>query len=142
MYTELFLVRDLPELTHRVFYTQLENENEGRVITQGEEFCPEEYESRNLDFTFGKSPAGSEDICVYFLQVCPPVQDIDIPKQTEKSSRKRPPRILQSVHGFYLMHPNYPTRLKLSNSWDKDTVKDGKVYFYDINAKTGQPYNV
>ena len=134
------LVCDLPELKHRVFYTK-EMKNEDRVITQGEEFYPEAYDSKDLDFTFKECATGSEDICVYFLQVFPRMQDITIPKKTENSSGERPPRILQSVHGLFLMHPDHPTRIKLSNSWDKHTVKDNKVYFYDINAATGQPYN-
>ena len=130
----------LPKLKHRVFYTD-EMKNKDRVITQGKEFHPDAYDSKDLDFIFEKSATGNEDICVYFLQVCPHRQDITIPKKTENSSRKRPPRIRQSVHGLYLMHPDHRTRLKLSNSWDKRTVKDEKVYFYDISAATGQPVN-
>ena len=130
---------DLPDLKHRVFYTR--SSNRGRVIVQDEEFHPEQLPSNDLEFMFPKCPGGNEDICVYFLQVCPHVQDITIPNKTEKSSKERPPRILQSVHGFYLMHSEYPTKLKLSNSWDKDTVKDKTVYVYDISASTGQPLN-
>ena len=110
-------------------------------MKQDKEFYPEERDSDDLEFMFPKSTTANEDICVYFLQVCPHVQDITIPNKTENSSKTRPPRILQSVHGFYLMHPEFPTKIKLSNSWDKDTVKDRKVYFYEINAATGQPIN-
>ena len=113
-----------------------------RVIIQGDEFLPQAHDSKDLDFKFEKCARGNEDICVYFLQVCPHVPDINIPNKTENSSRRQPPRILQSVHGFYLMHPEYPTRLKLSNSWDKETVKNNTVYFYDICAATGQPINL
>ena len=130
-----FLACYLPDVKHRVFCTKKMKHK----ITQDSEFFPEAYESKDLDFMFEKCPNENEDICVYFLQVCPHVQDIHIPKKTQNSSLRQPPRILQSVHGFYLMHPDHPTRLKLSNSWDKATVKDKKVYFYDISAATGQP---
>ena len=66
-----------------------------------------------------------------------------------------PPRILQSVHGFFELNARLPTRLDLGNSWDKDTVTestltvDGEpiderqlVYFYAIDRETFNPFEI
>ena len=127
----------LPELKHKVYSTDL---REGKVV-QDKEIQPFPCVSGNLDFNFPKFPAQGEDICVYFLQSCPLQQDTTIKDKTDKSFETPPPRIQQSVHGYFQMHPNYQTRLTF-NLWDKAEVKDSHVYFYEINAKTGQPQNV
>merc|ERR1712150_309586 len=67
----------------------------------------------------------------------------------------KPPRISQSVHGYLELTNNYPTRLDLSNSWDKDevlsydqvTIDDETsqagsfVMFYAINTETDKTSN-
>ena len=101
---------------------------------------PLECPSGKLDFVFGKCNTEADDICVYFLQAYPLQQFIN--ERTKESSPKVPPRILQSVHGLFKMHPENKTRLKLCHSWDRRHVKDHKVYFYEINKATGCPQKV
>ena len=127
----------LPELKHKVYSTT----SVGGNIVQDMELQPFPCQSRNLDFNFPKFHTQGKDICVYFLQGCPLQQDTTIKDKTDKSFETPPPRIRQSVHGYFQMHPEYQTRLTF-NLWDKDTVKDSHVYFYEINAQTGQPQNV
>ena len=53
-----------------------------------------------------------------------------------------PERFVQNVHGYFYLNKLFPTKLKLSYSWDPEkgkSVKDGKVYFYAIDVVTGQP---
>ena len=97
---------------------------------------------------------------VYQLQVCPNQQDLEqlkneIPNIEEVNDPVLPPRIMQSINGFFELNNKYPTRLDLSNQWDKETVKpkvlnvDGEeeevgklVHFYAIDTKTFQPIEV
>ena len=129
---------DLPDLQHKVFSTKFVDDR----YVQDQQVVPLECPSDDLDFMFPACPEEKEDICVYFLQACPLQQNITLAGLTDTSSPTRPPRILQSIHGLFVMHPNHPTRLKLTNSWDKDTVKDNKVFFYEVNATTGKPQEV
>lgn len=125
---------------HKVYSTEL---REGKVV-QEEKIKQFPCKSDNLAFNFPNLDTQSEhtqeeDICVYFLQSYPLQQDTTIKDKTDNSFETRPPRIRQSVHGYFQMHPEYKTRLTF-NLWDKATV--GDVYFYEINAKTGKPQKI
>ncbi|XP_028408011.1 uncharacterized protein LOC114530616 [Dendronephthya gigantea] len=94
----------------------------------------------DLDFVLGKATNGN-DIYAYFMQVCPLQQDLTtmpVSVNIDKSSDHIPPRISQSVHGFFQLRNDYPTRLNMTASWDKETLK-GDVNFYIIDGETGQP---
>ena len=78
----------------------------------------------NLDFLLGTA-TNENDVYVYFMQVCPLQQDLTtepVSENINKSSDLIPPRILQSVHGFFQLKNHYPTRLNMTASWDKETV--------------------
>ena len=160
------LVLQLPDLYHNVVSTEKTSPSQDEDIikqspspTQPDEcksddhdfniikpslspIQPDECESGDLDFTFDVCPS-NEDACiyVYFMQVQPHQQDLNR-EGTKNSSKEIPPRILQSVHGYFTLHDEHPTRLCLSSSWDKETVKDKKVYFYAIHAENGRPMPV
>ena len=74
---------------------------------------------------------------------------------TNINDKYLPPRILQNVHGYFELNTRYPTRLDLSNSWDKYTVENSRffdnpqnvdfvpvVYFYAIDTKTFCPIEI
>ena len=118
-------------------------------------------ESKELKFYFDMcTDREEENIYAYFLQVCPNQQDIKqlkavIPDIENINDPILPPRILQSVHGLLELNNRHPTRLDLSNQWDKNTVSssgidvDGKnletgsvVYFYAIDSETFNPIEI
>ena len=78
-----------------------------------------------LDFALGKV-CNEKDIYVYFMQAYPHQQDFSEPvdKKIKESSDLIPPRILQSVHGYFSCRNDHPTRINLSASWDKKAVSD------------------
>ena len=66
-----------------------------------------------------------DDICVYSMQAYPLQQQLDPSKgevsdKIKESSDLIPPRIL---HGYVDLRHDFPTRLNLSASWDKDVVR-------------------
>ena len=80
-----------------------------------------------LDFALPKARK-EDDICVYSMQAYPLQQDLhplekEVDERIKESSDLIPPRILQSVHGYVHLRDDYPTRLNLSASWDKDAVR-------------------
>ena len=80
----------------------------------------------DLDFRLPKAKEKS-DICVYSMQACPLQQPLDpskdeVSEAIKESSDLIPQRILQSVHGYVDLRCDFPTRLNLSASWDKDAV--------------------
>jgi hypothetical protein len=98
----------------------------GNTVTQNKNkiITPTSVNHGNLDFAFGKA-SNEHDICVYSMQVCPLQQDLTTEPVSDKikeSSDLIPPRILQSVHGFFNLKADHPTRLNLCASWDKNTV--------------------
>ena len=48
--------------------------------------------------------------------------ELKMNKKIKESSRRIPPRYLQSVHGYFSCRDDHPTRINLSASWDKKTV--------------------
>ena len=82
-----------------------------------------------LDFSIGTHKQ-EEDVFVYFMQVCPYQQDFTEPVSDliKESSDLIPPRILQSVHGYFYLRNDHPTRLNLNASWDKKTVGNGIIW--------------
>ena len=89
---------------------------------------PTKKEYYELDFKLGKATT-KNDICVYYMQVCPHQQDFENENNTEfigESNRgKIPERFLQSVHGYVNLRTEddpCPTRIHLGGSWDKTTV--------------------
>ncbi|XP_028403682.1 uncharacterized protein LOC114526311 [Dendronephthya gigantea] len=125
-----------PELKHNVVQTS-RNHN---TVTASKEIEVTAVDKGDLDFAL-KKDCNERDIYVYFMQAYPHQQDFSEPvsEKIKESSDLIPPRILQSVHGYFSCKDDHPTRINLSASWDKDTVKDEKVYFYHINADTGEP---
>ena len=118
-------------------------------------------ESKDLKFYFDKCTDEEEqNIYAYFLQVCPNQQDLEIlrgeiPNIDEINDPVLPPRIMQSVHGFLELNNRYPTRLDLSNQWDKNTVLPSSinvegeemeigpvVFFYAIDSKSFNPIEI
>ena len=114
-----------------------------------------------MKFYFDKcSKREEENIYAYFLQVCPNQQDLEqlkrvVPNVESVNDSVLPPRILQSVHGFFRLSTIHPTRLDLSNQWDKNTVTDISVHsngekiqtrsvvcFYTIDCKSFNPIEV
>ena len=134
-----------------------------RILKQSETYFDKVFavESKDLKFLFDScSEREEKNIYVYFLQVNANQQDLEqlkeiIPDIENVNDSVLPPRILQSVHGFLELNENYPTRLDLSNSWDKETVitssicVDGEevdvgqvVYFYAIDTETFSPIEI
>ena len=73
------------------------------------------------------------------MQVCPLQQDFTTEPVNDKikeSSDLIPPRILQSVHGFFNLKTDHPTRLNLCASWDKNTVSNTLVESASLLLKT------
>jgi len=130
-----------------------------RTIKQEKEYFKDVYavESKDLKFFFPALTKKEDEshVYAYYLQACPIKQD---EHQLKKNLNKdiaefndvwKPPRILQNVHGYLELMSNYPTRLDLGNSWDKDkvfmhdkvTIDDKEsvgasfVFFYAINSK-------
>ena len=95
------------------------------TVTQKKPIIPTAVDPKgNLDFAIGKA-TNENDIYVYSMQVCPLQQDLMTEPVSEKireSSDLIPPRILQSVHGYFYLRNDHPTRLNLTASWDKETV--------------------
>ena len=80
-----------------------------------------------LDFYLPEATK-EDDICVYSMQAYPLQQPLnpskgEVSDKISESSDLIPPRILQSVHGYVDLRQDYPTRLNLSASWDKDAVR-------------------
>ena len=66
------------------------------------------------------------------MQVCPLQQDLTTEPVSDKISESSdliPPRILQSVHGYFNLRCDHPTRLNLSASWDENTVSSLRIFF-------------
>ena len=118
-------------------------------------------ESKELKFLFDKcTEREEENIFCYFLQVKALQQNMEqlrreIPDINNINDKYLPPRILQNVHGYFELNTRYPTRLDLSNSWDKYTVENSMfldnlqnvdfvpvVYFYAIDTKTFCPIEI
>jgi len=87
----------------------------------------------------------------YFMQVYPMKQKIDHSEDSAtKNSEAKPnhpdepiiPRIRNSVHGYFQLCDEQPTKIMLRESWDETTLVDGKVYVYGISNITGQPVDV
>ncbi|XP_028408010.1 uncharacterized protein LOC114530615 isoform X2 [Dendronephthya gigantea] len=127
----------LPPLKHTVVPTVRDED----IVTQGKPITPTAVNPKgDLDFAIGKA-TNENDIYVYSMQVCPLQQDLltePVSEKIRESSDLIPPRILQSVHGYFYLRNDFSTRLNLTGSWDKETVKDN-VNFYIIDGKTGQP---
>ncbi|CAB4012723.1 Hypothetical predicted protein [Paramuricea clavata] len=127
------------ELTHNVVKTTRRN----NTVTATKNIEVTEVAREDLDFALGVT-CNEKDIHVYFMQACPHQQDFSEPvnEKIKESSDLIPPRILQSVHGYFSCRDDHPTRINLSASWDKNTVKNDKVYFYRIDANTGEPFPI
>lgn len=130
-------------MKHNVFSTRVTSEEDKIYLEQ--KACPLELfpcENADLDFTFATCTTKEEEnIYVYFLQVCSHQQDLTL-EATKESSDILPPQYLQSVHGYFTLNDEHPTRVDLNASWDKTTVKDRKVYFYAIDVSKGEAISV
>ena len=123
-YVILFLAK-LPPLTHKV----VETVRKGNTVTPERILSPtavtvKTHKHNSLDFALGKAN-NEHDICVYSMQVYPNQQDLTTEPVSDKISESSdliPPRILQSVHGYFNLRCDHPTRLNLSASWDEKTV--------------------
>ena len=123
-YYNLLLPAKLPELKHNVVKTTRRN----NCVTATKNIDVTPVEKGDLDFALGKA-CNEKDIYVYFMQAYPLQQDFSEPvnEKIKESSDLIPPRILQSVHGYFSCRDDHPTRINLSASWDKETVgsRDG-----------------
>ena len=113
------LVATLPELTHNVVSTTRSN----NTVYASKNIDVTPADSGNLDFALPKA-CNEKDIYVYFMQAYPHQQDFSEPvsEKIKASSAHIPPKILQSVHGYFSCREDHPTRLNLSASWDKKGV--------------------
>ena len=85
--------------------------------------------SKDLVFDFKKTQ--NEDyLCVYNLQVHSHQQNNAI-----TDFKNLPPTYRQNVCGVFQLSEKYPTKLDLSNSWNKSSVKDNTCFFYKVNEK-------
>ena len=116
----LFFAAKLPELTHNVVKTARHN----NVVVPTDKCEVTAVDSGDLDFALAKH-CNERDIYVYFMQVCPHQQDFSEPvnEKIKESSDLIPPRFIQSVHGYFSCKDDHPTRINLSASWDKTTVR-------------------
>ena len=107
------------ELTHNVVKTTRRN----NTVTATKNIEVTEVANKDLDFALGTA-CKEKDIYVYFMQAYPHQQDFSEPvnEKIKESSDLIPPRILQSVHGYFSCRDDHPTRINLSASWDKRTV--------------------
>jgi hypothetical protein len=134
----------LPKLTHKVIQTDRpesgkDGKQKANPVTPSKEIPPTKFSTEkgvmSLNFAISVTDEDvikEDDICVYFMQVKPLQQNLgndnkpeDKPEVSEKISQSSdllPPRILQSVHGYFNLKKGHPTRLDLSSSWDKNTV--------------------
>ena len=132
-YMILFLAK-LPPLTHKVVQTA----KKGNTVTPEKVINPtavhvKTHRHNSLDFALGKA-TNENDICVYSMQVCPLQQDLTTEPVSDKISESSdliPPRILQSVHGYFNLRCDHPTRINLSASWDPNTVNCLHFLFTD-----------
>jgi hypothetical protein len=114
-----------PPLTHNVVSTL---KSKG-IVTPDKPIGLTTIGHNNLDFALGTA-SKEHDICVYSMQVCPLQQDFEEPINADKikeSSDLIPRRIQQSVHGYLPLMTDYPTRLNLRGSWDKNKVSSLQV---------------
>ena len=128
------ILAKLHPLKHNVVATT----RKGRTVTPDKIITPTSVNHGNLDFAFGKA-SNEHDIYVYSMQVCPLQQDFTTEPVNDKikeSSDLIPPRILQSVHGFFNLKTDHPTRLNLCASWDKNTVSNTLVESASLLLKT------
>ena len=135
----------MPPLTHKVIQTDRSEDGNGITITPcpGEIVVPTAVSTKkvndnaavstenSLDFALGMAKY-DHDIYVYSMQANSHQQDLTtepVSKDICNSSDQIPPRILQSVHGYFNLRLDHPTRLNLSASWDKTTVSSLHILF-------------
>ena len=116
----------LPPLKHYVEGTTTDSKS-NTVKPNKDPINPTSVPHGMLDFALPKARK-EDDICVYSMQAYPLQQDLhpsekEVDEKIKESSDLIPPRILQSVHGYVDLRHDYPTRLNLSASWDKDAVR-------------------
>ena len=115
-------------MTHKIIKTATSEGRRENKVTPDKIIDPTGVKTEgSLDFGLGATPNQKDDIFVYFMQVYPLQQDLntELPEKKKmigESSDIIPPRILQSVHGYFNLRDDHPTRLNLSSSWDPKTV--------------------
>ena len=124
IYQIILFSAKLPPLTHSVEGTT----RKGNTVKPNRSpIQPTPVPHGKLDFALPKATK-EDDICVYSMQAYPLQQPLnpskgEVSDKISESSDLIPPRILQSVHGYVDLRHDYPTRLNLSASWDKDAVR-------------------
>lgn len=122
IYQIILFSAKLPPLTHSVEGTT----RKGNTVKPNKDTTikPTSVPHGKLDFALPKATK-EDDICVYSMQAYPLQQPLEgeVSDKINESSDLIPPRILQSVHGYVDLRYDYPTRLNLSASWDKDAVR-------------------
>lgn len=116
-----------------------------KCLTQSETYFDRVFavQCKELKFYFDTCTlADEENIYVYFIQACPNQQDMEqltqfVPNIENVNDPILPPRILQSVHGFFKLSTTHPTRLDLSNQWDKETLPDTDMTVDGETINTG-----
>ena len=126
-YQIIIFLAKLPTLKHYVEGTTKDPRDKTTVRPNEHPINPTSVPHGMLDFALPKARK-EDDICVYSMQAYPLQQDLhpsekEVDDKIKESSDLIPPRILQSVHGYVDLRHDYPTRLNLSASWDKDAVR-------------------
>ena len=116
MHTKILFPAKVPPVKHIVCPTS----RGGNTIKPLEPITPTSIKPQGLDFGLGKD-SNESNVYVYSMQAYSHQQDFREPVSDliKESSDTLPPRVLQSVHGYFNLRADYPTRLNLSNSWDK-----------------------
>jgi len=141
----------MPQMSNRIMKTERHSSNEDfDIVQEVGEFKPCAIKTADMDFVLDKCNAEEEDdMYSYFFQSYPVKQPI---KKSLGSLFSKPkddnpnepfaPRIMESVHGYFSLGENYPSRFRLSDSWDPTSLVDGEVYVYAIDNITAQPKDV
>ena len=124
-HTKILFPAKVPRVEHIVCPTSTNERS--KTIKPLEPITPTSIEPKDLDFGLGKDSKES-NVYVYSMQAYPHQQDLKIGNVSQsdnvsdlikESSDIIPPRILQSVHGYFNLRKDHPTRLNLTASWDK-----------------------
>ena len=121
------------------------------VVKEGPQFEAAVIATTNMSLIFKKCSHEEQDyIYAYFFRSYPIKQPIDRKEHrirwsaADPEDRTKPfaPRIYESVHGYFQLCDDYPSRFDLSSSWDAASLVNQQVHVYGINNKTAQPVHI
>ena len=121
------------------------------LVKEGTEFQPTVINTADLNLIFSACSFEEQDqIFAYFFQAYPLKQPIDklnpdirySKTDPDDSSKPLASRIWESVHGYFQLCDEAPSKFNLASSWDETSVCNQEVNVYGINNKTAQPCNI